>query len=205
MRAQRLSQAFVHFSCTVALAAVAVCAAGCASNSDSKEPAKSAAPGNAEASRQVVAKVTVTSVDHDTRTMILKSDSGKSLAVLAGPEVKNFDKIRAGDSVTLRYTESIAVSLLKPGAAATPASTSLKADAGQDGKNKTLTGQMTATVRIDSVDTQKNVVVFTGPQGVTQVVDVVNPDGKEFIKGLKPGDQVEITYTAAVALSVEKL
>jgi hypothetical protein len=201
-----LVQLLRNVTSAAAIASIAMFATGCTSNSESKPPQAKTAPGSAELSRQQVAKVTVTAVDATTRSLTLKNNSGKTFTVVAAPEVANFDQIHAGDSVTLRYTESVAVTLVKPGAAVTPAGATISANTGEQGKKSdtAVTGQITATVRIDSVDTKKNVVAFTGPQGVTQVVDVLSAEGKEFIKGIKPGDQVQITYTAAVAVSVEK-
>jgi hypothetical protein len=46
-------------------------------------------------------------------------------------------------------------------------------------------------------------VSFTGPQGMLRTITVQNPDAQAFIKKLKKGDEVEITYTEALAISVE--
>jgi hypothetical protein len=62
--------------------------------------------------------------------------------------------------------------------------------------------QVTATIVIDSVDAAENTVTFTGPRGLRTVV-VESPQGQEFIKQLKKGDEVELTYTEALAISVE--
>ena len=44
---------------------------------------------------------------------------------------------------------------------------------------------------------------FYGSDGLARVLPVRSPEGKEFIAGLKAGDEVELTYTEAVAMSVE--
>jgi hypothetical protein len=62
--------------------------------------------------------------------------------------------------------------------------------------------QVTATIVIDSVDAAENTVTFTGPRGLRTVL-VESPQGQEFIKQLKKGDEVELTYTEALAISVE--
>ena len=61
---------------------------------------------------------------------------------------------------------------------------------------------VTATIVIESVDAAENTVTFTGPRGLRTVL-VETPAGQEFIKQLKPGDEVELTYTEALAISVE--
>jgi hypothetical protein len=59
------------------------------------------------------------------------------------------------------------------------------------------------TVRITGVDTKNHVVSFYGSDGLARSVPVRSPQGQEFISKLKAGDEVEITYTEAVAVSVE--
>jgi hypothetical protein len=61
----------------------------------------------------------------------------------------------------------------------------------------------TVPVTIVSVDTKKNVVEFYGPDKLVRSVNIVRPEGKEFIKNLKAGDMVVLTYTESLAVSVE--
>ena len=56
---------------------------------------------------------------------------------------------------------------------------------------------------IDAVDLKNNIVNFTGPQGNVNIVAVKRPEMREFIKTLKTGDKVDVTYTEAVAVSVQ--
>ena len=205
-RTQSLVQLLRNLASAAAIASIALFATGCKSDSDGKPAQGKNTPGSAEISREHVSTVTVTAIDAATRSLTLKEGSGKTFNVIATAEVKNFDQIHVGDTVTMRYTESVAAKLVKPGEAVTPAGATISANTGEQGNksDSAVSSQITATVRIDSVDTKKNVVGFTGPKGDKQVVDVLTPEGKEFIKGLKPGDQVQITYTAALAMSIEK-
>ena len=59
------------------------------------------------------------------------------------------------------------------------------------------------TVTIDSVDRKSNTVTFVNADGLVRTVEVPSPEGQEFIKGLKKGDQVEIAYTEALAIEVK--
>lgn len=186
-----------------ALCAAAACCgllgAGCAAFE--KKP-----PESAQVSQELAASARVVAVDAKTRLITLSDEQGSTWTVHAGPEVRNFDRIAAGDSVTVRYVESLAVSLAKPGVAAAPPSATIVAGRAKPGEmpGAAIGGQITSTVRIELVDTEKNIVVFTPPGGGLRAVRVRREEGKEFIKGLKPGDQVQITYTEAMALSVEK-
>jgi hypothetical protein len=163
-------------------------------------------PADTEISRTATEKAKVVSVDKAKRIITLKNKDGETLDLPCGPEVKNFDQIAAGDSVVVNFLQSVAVALVKPGDATPPPSAALVAGAAEKGEKPgaLVGGQITATVRIESVDLKKNLVVFTPPSGGMRAVHVERPEGVKFIQGLKTGDQVQITWTEALALSVEK-
>jgi hypothetical protein len=58
-------------------------------------------------------------------------------------------------------------------------------------------------VRIDAVDVATGRVTFTGPAGGTRTVTVQDPRMHEFVRNLRPGEQVDIAYSEAIAVSVE--
>jgi hypothetical protein len=185
-----------------ALAAAGFGAAGCKSEGD----APKGSPAPAEVSKTITEKASVVSVDKAKRLLTLKDKDGKTMTVQAGSEVRNFDQIEAGNSVVVHYLVSVAVALVKPGENPPPLSGTVAAGRAEPGAKPAaaIGGQITATVRIESVDTKKNLVVFTAPDGGLRAVNVERPEGQKFIQGLKPGDQVQITYTEALAVSVEK-
>ena len=62
--------------------------------------------------------------------------------------------------------------------------------------------QTTMTVRIESVDPQHKIVVFTPASGGLRAIRVRTPEGQRFIEGLNAGDSVDITWTEAMAVAV---
>jgi hypothetical protein len=66
-----------------------------------------------------------------------------------------------------------------------------------------VANKVKTTVVIESVDTSTNSVTFTGPSGLSRTVDVVDPKAQKFIAELKKGDEVELTYVEALAVTVE--
>src|SRR3954464_1162121 len=57
----------------------------------------------------------IEAIDHDGRLITLKDKDGAMQTIYAGPEVKRFDELKVGDTVTFRYYESVAFVIRKPG------------------------------------------------------------------------------------------
>jgi hypothetical protein len=182
------------------VAALALCAAlvGCSSMSGS-----SSGPAPEEITEETSATATVVAVDAATREITLRDTTG-TWSVQAGPEVRNFAEIAPGDSVTVRYRESLAVALAPPGVGvAAPTATVVAGTAAPGQRPAAAIGsQITMTVRIESVDTQANIVVFTPASGGLRAIRVRTPEGQRFIRDLKRGDSVEITWAQAMAVAV---
>lgn len=155
-------------------------------------------------SETVKATVAVKAVDYDKRLITLQGQDGKAFTVEAGPEVKRLKEIKAGDTVVVQYTQALAVELQKTGPLS---SVAVKEDVARAKASEAPgikgTREVKVTVTIDSVDLKNNIVTFTGPQGNVNIVAVQRPQMREFIKTLKAGDKVDVTYTEAVAVSVE--
>lgn len=160
------------------------------------EPGKATAVAAVEASAQVVA------IDKATRTVSLKRPNGEVSDIVAGPEVKNFDQIKVGDSVVVRYIEALSLELRKTkGEVGQPVVREEVAKA-KPGEKPAVAGgrQITAIAEVTAVDEAKKTITLKGPRGNSVTLDVRNP---EQFKVVKKGDQVEVTYTEALALSVE--
>ncbi len=150
-----------------------------------------------------VARITaaVESIDAAARTVTLKGPSGQPVTLAVGPEVKNFDQIKVGDMVVARYLESLTLELKKGGTAIRSRTERETGAAAKPGARPAATAgrQVTVVADVTAVDAKKRVVTLRGPQ---RTVELKLRDPEQ-IKLIKVGDQVEATYTEAVALSVE--
>ena len=187
-----------HLRCHIARAmtaalAAALLAAGCA------QPPKDVVVGET-----IERTLNVQSIDHASRVVTLRGEDGP-VVIRAGPEVRNLDQVRAGDRVVVRYREAIAAELVKPGTGVAGIQSSSTAARAMPGERPFAAAveQTRMTVKIFDVDTIANVVEVTGPSGYNRRVKVVDPKAQEFIRGLKRGDEVEVTFTEAAAISVE--
>ena len=142
---------------------------------------------------------TVTAVDKATRTITLKGPQ-RTVEVVAGDAVKNFDQIKVGDSVAVKYVEALTLELKKTKApvdakgevAAVRAAPGAR-PAGAIGREVTLRADVV------DVDPKNSTISLKGPRGNVVELKVQTQD---HFKVVKKGDQVEVVYTEAVALAV---
>jgi hypothetical protein len=156
--------------------------------------------------RTETVSATVESIDLDKRLVGLRAGD-RSTTVQVSPDVRNLAQVKVGDQVVVEYYQGLAAQFRKKGESQTVG----KVDAAtgtaqmpQGGQPGAAVGNMvTTTVVIEAVDRSTNSVTFTGPAGKTRTVDVKDPKAQKFISTLKKGDEVELTYTEALAVTVE--
>lgn len=153
--------------------------------------------------KQVTA--TVESVNNDTRTLVLVDPGGARTLVEAGPQVRNFDQVEAGDRVVASYYEALAAEVKPKGEGVEGVKQSRSTSRAPEGQRPAgvTANSIATTVRIQSVDTSFDTVTFKRPDGIVRTVAVEDPEAVEFISKLRPGDEVQITYTEAVAVSLQ--
>lgn len=143
---------------------------------------------------------TIEAIDHSSRVVTLKDKDGNTEDILCGPEVQRFDALKVGDRVTFRYHESFVTAIRRPGAAAAaPGSAAVTRTPGAK-PGGTISQQMTTTVSIEAIDAKVPSVTIRTEDGHRMSWRVENAKNLE---GYKVGDQVEVTYTQALAVSVE--
>lgn len=192
---------------TNSILAITLFAAAFAGAALAQQPATGGAvlqsePGKATLAQAIKASALVTGIDKATRTVTLKGPKGDSFDIVAGDEVKNFDQIKVGDSVVVRYVEALSLELRKTkGTAGAPVVREEAAKA-KAGEKPGVAGarQVTAIAEVTAVDPKKSTITLKGPKGKVVTLNVQNP---EQFKVVKKGDQVDVTYTEALALSVE--
>jgi hypothetical protein len=159
-------------------------------------------PGRATIARAAELSAQVVGLDKATRTVTLKGPKGKVVDIVAGDEVKNFDQIKLGDFVVARYVQALTLELRKTrveGREITERQEAVRAKPGEQ-PAAAVARQVTALADVIGVDPKKKTITLKGPRGNVVDLEVQNP---EQFKVVKKGDQVEVTYTEALALSVE--
>jgi len=149
----------------------------------------------------VKVKATVEAIDLDKRIVTLKGPKGNVFDLKVGDQAKNLPQVKVGDLVNIQYYEAIAFEVRKPGAAGPTQATGAVATAKPGEKPAgVVAGQVTITATVEALDAKKNMVTLKGEGGKTVELKVKDPKN---LKNVKVGDQVEFTFTEALALSVE--
>jgi hypothetical protein len=144
----------------------------------------------------------IQAIDKTSRMITLKTKDGTVDTVHAGPEVKRFDELKVGDTVTMRYYESAVFQIRKPGDPVAPSahgdSKIVRGTGARPGG--TASRQETISVVVKAIDAKAPSITVLTPDGRTVTMKIDDPKN---LKGVSVGDKVEITYTEAFVVSVK--
>ena len=144
----------------------------------------------------------IVAIDKDARVVTLEDEDGEIEEIVCGPDVTRFDELKVGDKVTFRYYESLVSSIRKPGdPAPAPSAAAPTAVRGTGPKpGGTISQQVNATVTLTAIDASVPSVTVKTDDGRTMSFKISD---KKSLTGVKVGDKVDITYTAAVMITVK--
>lgn len=149
---------------------------------------------------------TVESIDLDERMVELRADD-RNVTVQVPPEVRNLAQLKVGDKVVVQYYEALAAAFKKKGEGTTVGVIDMTTGTARTPEGKrpgaAVANKVTTTIVIEEVDRPAHALTFTGPSGMTRTVSVQDPRAQEFIGTLKPGDEVQLTYLEALAVTVD--
>ena len=147
----------------------------------------------------------VESVDQTQRTVLLCGPQGGLMTVVAGPDVRNLAQVQPSDQAVVRYREALAVSLAKPGTAAPPVQAAKRTDRAPLGQKPGGSEEQMIRVRVTTtrLGPRHNLVPLVGPARIERTVEVLDPEMRRFLRTLRVGDEVDLTYAEALVLSVE--
>ena len=144
---------------------------------------------------------TIEAIEASTRTVTLKKPDGTFVTTVAGPDIKRFAELKLGDTVNVRYYENVVVRVKQPGE-----SEVVSGAKGTTGSEQVLPGgtrakQVTITATITAIDPTTPSITFTGPNGWKYSSKVQDT---EALAKVKVGDKVDIVWTEAMLVSVER-
>lgn len=160
-------------------------------------------PGQVVETSSITVTAKVVKVDQKDRVVTLRNATGETFDVEVGEDVKNLPQVQKGDDVIVTYSESTVISVRKKGHAKPGTESGEGIKTAEPGEKPAAVAArktaLTATVvRLDKAD---GTLTVKGPKGKIVTVKAREP---RRLEGIKVGDLIEIEYTAAVAVSVEK-
>jgi Cu/Ag efflux protein CusF len=173
----------------------------CAGAQEKADPAKEAKPGGLVVGVKRL-NGTVKAVDLEKKSVTIEGSDGKTVTMDA-TNARNLDQVKVGDKVKLDFIEEMALSVRKadaPPSATESHSVALAPKGQKPGGLITQTVELTGDV--ESIDAKNRTVAVKGPAGNVRTFKV-GKDVKNF-SSIKKGDQIVLTFTRALALSVTK-
>ena len=164
-------------------------------------------PGMAMAqSKEVTSEIktqsgVVEAIEAQSRSVTIRKPDGTVVTTVAGPEVKRFEEIKVGDKVNARYYENLVIRVKPPGEPAVDKDVKDAVASGQTLPGGTKARQRTLTCTITAIDLDTPTITFTSASGwkyTSKVRDKAN------LANVKVGDKVDIIWTDALLVSIER-
>jgi Cu/Ag efflux protein CusF len=145
---------------------------------------------------------TISAIDKDAGTVTLKGPKGRTMTIDVKDRSK-LDVVKVGDPVLIAYVEALAIRVEKAGSATPGASVQESRVTSKPGENPAgaVGREVTITGTITAIDRKAQTVTVKGPRGNTETIKAQDPKN---LAAIKVGDLVEIRYTQALAVSLDK-
>ncbi len=194
--------------CALMFCAAAVMALPLFAFAADEKPAPAEKKGRVVSEKMVVANAEVKAIDMEKRSITLLLPDGKEKSFVVDKAVRKLNQVKVGDTVKVGYYEAVSVKINKTKVApGTSTETVVMPDEKSVKPSGIAARQVTTTATIMKVYDNGKMVTLQMPDGRTVDVKVRDKINMEKLqKGeVKEGDQIEITYTQALAISVEKV
>ena len=182
-----------------AVGIVVIAAALVHAQTPAPKPPATQTPAPVKRSATVTVSAVIQAIDSKDRSVTFKHTDGTLETIYCGPEVKRFDELKVGDTVTFTYQEAVVMSIAPAGATAKEPTTSVVRGTG-DRPSGSIAQTMHAIVTVLAIDAKTPSITIQREDGSKASFRIQNPKN---IEGVKVGDKVQITYTQALAVSVK--
>jgi Cu/Ag efflux protein CusF len=149
---------------------------------------------------------TVEAIDYGTREVTLKGSLGNTVTFNVDARVKRLLEIKVGDLVQANYYISVVAELRKPTAEEAEHPLVVTQVAGKapltEDPAAIAAREFKVVTTVEGIDRSTQTVTVKGPRGRTLTARAKNPDR---LKEIQIGDTIVITYTEALAVSLEKI
>jgi len=153
----------------------------------------------------------IETVDPASRELLLRGDGGSQsgilLSMVVGPQVRRLNELRPGDHVSVMYYQALAAQMVNVYSPNSQPFEGVSVDRRDTAERPggAVTRVRRGRVVITAVYPSLNAVSFVGPNNMVRTVFAKNPEVQTFVRRLKVGDQVDVVYEEALAISVQPM
>ena len=149
---------------------------------------------------------TVESIDAEKREVTLKGPLGNEVSFVVGPQVKRLNEVKVGDVVQADYYMSLVAELRKPTPEEEKNPIMVVEDSGRAPATQSPAGAQAHRVKvvttIEGLDRSTRTITIKGPRGNYLTARVDDPAN---LGKMRIGENIVVTYTEALAVSLEKV
>jgi Cu/Ag efflux protein CusF len=188
---------------TVALGvAAALAVQSCATTSLPSAEEAPALGGTVGEATMVTVRGWIDAVDKTNRTVTLKGPRGGTVTLDVKDPTK-LDAVAVGDPVVAAFIEALALEVKKVPSAKPGVSVTEARATSQPGETPSgaVGREVVVTATIAAVDRKAQTVTIKGPRGNTETIKVKDSAN---LKGVEAGDVAELTYTQALAVTLDR-
>ena len=153
-------------------------------------------------SQAVKMTAVVEAIDYKTREVVLRGPEGNTKTITASPEAQNLDQVKPGDQVNVEFIQNISIEVFandgtEPGTGSLSAVA--RAEKGQEPGMAAIDTKIVTAV-VEAINIEANTFKLRWPDGTIAEYEARKPEN---LKKADVGDLVVISYTEAIAVSVE--
>jgi len=154
-------------------------------------------------SQTVILTAVVEAINHETRDVTLRGPEGNSVSFVASEDARNLGQVNVGDTVMVEYEQSMSIEVFANDGSEPGAGEMVVAGRSEDGEMPALTAidALVVSAVVEEINIEANTFKLRGPSGEIKEYEARNPEN---LKRAEVGDIVVITFTDAIALTVEK-
>jgi len=154
------------------------------------------------ASQAVKMTAVVEAIDYETRKVVLRGPEGNTRTITASPEEQNLDQVKPGDLVNVEFIQNISIEVFandgtEPGTGSMSAVG--RAEKGQEPGMAAMDTKIVTAI-VEAINIEANTFKLRWPDGNIAEYKARDPEN---LKKADVGDLVVISYTEAIAVSVE--
>ena len=145
----------------------------------------------------------VVSIDPKTRTVVVEGEQGRQVSIVAPEDAPNFDRIKVGDPVVATYYEAVALAIAPVEDAEPGVSAAVAVSAAPPGETPAavMAEQIQLRAVVKAVDPKTRSVTLDVPDGGERTLKVGEAIDLEKVQ---VGEQVSVTLTRALAISIDR-